>query len=366
MKNIYNNFTVIILLTVFTLLLVKNSNAGNEDRSGQAGGGELLINPWGRSSGWGLANSSSIRGIEATYLNIAGLAFTPKTEVIFARTEWLKGSGVNISSFGISQRVGESGVLGLSLMTMSFGEIEITKTELPDGGIGKFKPSLSNIGIAYSKAFSNSIFGGFNLKIINEAISNAKATGVAIDAGIQYITGEQEQIKFGVSMKNVGTKLRFGGDGLDKRALFDVNSPNQITVQQKSADYELPSLINIGASYDFLIFSGEDTTQVNHRVTLAANFTSNAFTKDQFSFGLEYSLKSILMLRGGYVFEKKSDKESDSYITDNTNVLTGPCAGMTIELPLNKDKSTTLGIDYSYRATNPFQGTHSFGVRINL
>jgi hypothetical protein len=361
MKKIYNNFTVVILMTVFTFLFFKNAGAGNEDRSGQAGATELLINPWGRSSGWGLSNSASIKGIESTYLNIAGLAFTPKTEVIFARTQWLKGSGININAFGFSQHVGESGVLGISLMTMSFGEIEITQVDQPEGGIGKFSPTLT-IGIAYSKAFSSSIFGGFNLKIINEAISNAKATGVALDAGIQYVTGEQEQIKFGVSMKNVGTKLRFGGDGLDIRGFLNPNDPNsQITVTQKSADYEMPSLINIGASYDFLIHSSVDTTLVNHRITLAANFTSNSFTKDQYSIGLEYSLKNILMLRGGYVFEKD--------ILDNlvsTNAYNGPCAGLTVELPLNKEKSTTLGIDYSYRTTNPFLGTHTFGVRINL
>lgn len=348
-------------MTAFTFLLYQNSFAGNEDRSGQAGANELLINPWGRSSGWGLANSASIHGIEATYLNIAGLAFTPKTEVIFAQTQWLKGSGVSISSFGLSQHVGESGVLGISLMTMSFGEIEITQEDLPEGGIGKFSPSLSNIGIAYSKAFSNSIYGGFNLKIITEKISNVTATGFGIDAGIQYITGEQEQIKFGVSMKNVGTKLRFGGDGLDMRAYFDVTEQSQITVQQKSADYELPSLINIGASYDFLIFGGVDSTTANHKITLAGNFTSNSFTKDQYSLGLEYSLKSLLMLRGGYVFEKD--------ILDNaksTNALSGPCGGLTVELPLSKDKATTLGIDYSYRHSNPFQGTHCIGIRINL
>jgi len=362
MKNFYNNFTVIILLTVFIFSVSKNSIAGNEDRTGQAGGFELLINPWGRSSGWGLSNSSSIRGIESTFLNIAGLAFTPKTEVIFDRTQWLKGSGVSVNSFGLSQRLGESGgVLGLSLMTMSFGDIEITQTDLPDGGIGKFKPSFSNIGLAYSKAFSDNIYGGLNFKVISEAISDAKASAIALDAGIQYVTGEQQQIKFGVSLKNVGSKLRFSGDGLKIRGYLKPEDPNQITLQQNSADYELPSLINIGASYDFLFFGAEDSTKADHRVTIAANFTSNSFSKDQYSIGVEYSLKSFLMLRGGYVFEK------DIYDNaKNTNAFTGPCAGLTVEIPMNKEKSTTFGVDYSYRATTAFEGTHSFGIRINL
>lgn len=362
MKKLYNNLTVIALITVFTFLIGKNAISGNEDRTGQAGGFELLINPWGRSSGWGLSNSASIRGIEATYLNIAGLAFTPKTEVIFARTQWMKGSGVNVSSFGLSQKLGESGgVLGLSLMTVSFGDIMITQTDLPEGGIGKFSPSFSNVGLSYAKAFSDNIYGGFNFKVINEAISDAKATAVAIDAGIQYVTGEQNQIKFGVSLKNVGSKLRYSGDGLKIRAYLDPSSPDQITLQQNSADYELPSLINIGASYDFLFFNSADSTIADHRVTLAANFTSNSFAKDQYSVGLEYSLKSFLMLRGGYVFEKDLLNNEK-----NTNAFTGPCGGLTVEIPLGKEKSTTFGVDYSYRHTKAFEGTHTIGVRINL
>ena len=39
-------------------LLISNGVwAGNEDRAGQAGAGEILINPWARSSAWGNANS---------------------------------------------------------------------------------------------------------------------------------------------------------------------------------------------------------------------------------------------------------------------------------------------------------------------
>ena len=34
-----------------------------------------------------------------------------------------------ISAFGIAQKVGESGVLGLSIMSMGFGDIEVTTTK---------------------------------------------------------------------------------------------------------------------------------------------------------------------------------------------------------------------------------------------
>ena len=36
-----------------------------------------------------------------------------------------------------------------------------------------------------------------------------------------------------------------------------------------------------------------------------------------------------------------------------------------VELPMGRS-GTTFGLDYSYRHTDPFQGSHSIGARINL
>ena len=54
---------------------------------------------------------SSTRGLESIYNNIGGLAYTPKTEIIFSRTSWLMGSDININTFGFAQNLGGNGVL---------------------------------------------------------------------------------------------------------------------------------------------------------------------------------------------------------------------------------------------------------------
>ena len=80
MKQIYR----IAFACVVSGILISSSNisfAGNPDRAGQAGASELLINPWARSSGWGGAGSGGIRGIEAMFGNVAGIAGIKKTEV---------------------------------------------------------------------------------------------------------------------------------------------------------------------------------------------------------------------------------------------------------------------------------------------
>ena len=188
--------------------------AGNGDRVGSAGGSELLINPWARSAAFADAGIACSNGLDAVFTNIAGLAFTDKTQIRFDRTNWLGGTGININAAGLAQRVSDNSVISVSIMSMSFGDIDITTVELPEGGIGQFSPTYSNFNVGYAREFSNSIYGGINLKVINEAIANVKATGVAIDAGIRYVTGEEDQIKFGITLKNVGPTMRFKGDGL--------------------------------------------------------------------------------------------------------------------------------------------------------
>src|SRR3972149_1283147 len=218
MKHTLKILTVILAGTIFA---GNNSFAGNKDRAGQAGASELLINPWARSSGWGGANIAGLRGLEGQFLNVAGTAFTRKTELLFSHTNYLKGSDITINAFGFSQKAGGSGVLALGFMSMNFGDIDVTTTEMPEGGLGNYPISFMNIGLSYAKGFTDHIFGGMCMRVINQAIPDAKAGGVALDAGIQYVAGKQNNVKFGISLKNVGPKMQFRGDGLSFRDLLD-------------------------------------------------------------------------------------------------------------------------------------------------
>lgn len=329
--------------------------AGNPDRAGQAGASELLINPWARSSGLHGVNSSTVQGIEATRLNVGGLSFVRKTQVVFANTMWLKGSDVSINALGFAQKLGENSVLGLNVMAMGFGEIPVTTESDPEGLSGAtFSPQLLNIGIAYARAFSESIHVGAQATLVNEGIADAGASGIAFDMGIQYVTGPKNNIHFGIALRNIGTPMRFKGDGL----AYQLNSPQgyNFTIDQRTDKYEMPSQLNIGAAYDFHFGT-------KHALSFMGNFTSNSFTKDQLGAGLEYSFNKMLMLRAAYRYEKGITKTLDS--AERTTAFTGLSAGISLEVPFKED-GPSIGIDYSFRATNPYDNTHSIGVRINL
>ncbi len=355
MKTLYKNL-IVILIVALLFPIAGSTFAGNRDRSGQAGATELLINPWARSSGWASANMSRVRGLEAIWGNVAGTAFTPKTQLIFSNTQWLKGTGTNIMSFGLSQHVGDVGSISLSVMSMSFGEIDIRTVDNPDESQGTYSPSLMNISIAYAKSFSNSIYAGIVLKVISESIADVSAVGVAIDAGIQYVTGADEQISFGIALKNVGPKMTFSGDGLSLRTLI-AGQETSFTMEQRSMAFEMPAQLNIGAAYDFLF-------PKDYRLTLAGNFTSNSFSRDQFALGLEFSLKDYVQLRGGYTYEKGMFEETTS--VENINISNGFSGGISVQVPLNKEKGSYIGIDYTYRESQSFNGNHTFGIIFNF
>lgn len=331
-------------------------NAGNEDRVGSSGASHLLVNPWARSSAIGDAGIASTNGIEATYINIAGLAFADKTQIKFNYTNWMgSNAGISFNSAGFSQRISESDVIAVSVQSMNFGDIPITTVANPEGEIGFFSPRASIFNIGYARAFSASIYGGINFKVISENISNLKATGMAMDAGIRYVTGEKDHIKFGITLKNVGPVMRYKGDGLAQQATY-LSTEYVASLEERSGAFEMPSLLGIGGSYDF-IFDDKN------KLTMALGFTANSFSNDQYRIGFDYGMvaeKLAFNLRAGFVYEK------NLFSAENrSNALVGPTAGFSVDALVGKNKSA-LGIEYTTRFAGVFGIIHTIGATINL
>ena len=369
MKKLASNFSCTLALC---LAVAQLAIAGNDSKRGQGGASQLTINPWARSSGMGGANAGGIRGLESMNMNIAGLAYLKSTSLIFSTVDYLRGTDIRVNSLAFGTPLSGSGVLGMSVSAVSLGNFVETTYELPEGTGNTFKPSFYNIAVGYSKKFSKSITGGILLRAVYEGIANVNAFGVGFDAGIQYQTGEKDAFKFGVTIQNVGPKMQYRGEGLSFRGSRDAIG---LTVASKSQASELPSLINISTTYDIV------STDL-YRVTGAFAFTSNSYTKDNIVPGAEFAFRDLFMVRAGYVFKQKFSFSQGS----STDAHTGLCAGATFNVPLSRNKTSgevelettveadakpkknpiALGIDYSFRATAPFNGTHSLGVIVSF
>ena len=345
-----------ILITAFlSLAIIPMLYAGNEDRVGSAGAAHLLVNPWARSSAIGDAGYAQINGLEATYTNIAGLAYTDKTQIKFNYSNWMGSAGVSFNSAGIAQRISEEGVIAISVQSMNFGDIPITTVENPEGNIGFFSPRTNIFNVGYARKFSSSISGGINFKVISESISNMKANGIAIDAGIRYVTGEEDQLKFGITLKNVGPVMRYSGDGLAQQVEY-TSTGFIASLEERSATFEMPSLLCIGGSYDFIF-------NENNKLNLALGFTANSFSNDQYRVGLDYGMtneKMAFNLRAGYVYEKNLLN-----VENRSNALIGPSAGFSIDALVGKNK-TALGLEYCARFAGVFGTIHTIGATISL
>lgn len=350
MKKIYFSF---LIFSAITCLLLAPLYGGNPDRQGEAGAYELLMNPWARSAGLHSMPTSMVRGVEAMRLNVAGLSRINRLEVVAGHAIYLQGTDINMNALGIATKVGESGALGISLMALDFGDIRETTVDQPEGTGATFSPQFFNIGLGYAYTFENKISVGIAFRAVSESINDLSAFGFAIDAGVQYVTGEEDNFKFGIALRNVGTPMQYTGEGLATQ----LNIPGggyELTLDQRAAAYELPSMLNIGLSYDFLI--GE-----KNRLTALGNFTSNSFSRDQIGGGIEYSLNELFMLRAGYRFEMGVDTEVEEPI------YTGLSAGASVDVPISRSNpDLRLGIDYAYRATKVWDGTHNISVRINI
>lgn len=349
----------IAIIGLALLASVTQVLAGNPQRAGQAGATQLLVNTWGRSSGFNGINIGSTSGIESVITNPAGLALTRRTELVFAHTRYLVGSDVNVNSFGFSQALKRAGVIGLYLTAFDLGTFIRTTEDNPEGELGTFSPTFMNLGLTYGRKFTDHISVGATIKIVHESINNAGANGVAFDAGVQYRTNlgkdslHNDKLKIGICLRNIGSTMRYGGDGLSFRANRD---PNFTSISSRpTAKFEMPSVLAMGVSYDF--YAGDD-----HRITPLAAFVSNSFTRDNIGVGLEYGFKKYFMIRYSFLYEKDVTNES------RTTAWTGHGLGGTFEIPfkVGKDRYSSFGLDYSYRSTNPFNGTHVMGVRIDL
>lgn len=352
MKYYFRNLSNALAILAALLMCSTALYAGNPDRTGAAGGMQLLVNPWARSNALAGANVADGTPVESMFLNVGGLAFVEQTEINFTNVNYLSGSEISINSVGLAQRIGETSALGLAVTSYGFGDIRRTTTQTPEGDGTVFNVGMLNIGLSYAKAFSNSIYGGISLKVLNESVADMKSTGVAIDAGIKYVTGDRDQVKFGITLKNVGPPMSFSGDGLS----FETIAPDDeyfTTVEWRSDKYELPSLVSIGFSYDFLFSE-------SHNLTLHGAFTANSFSYDNFMLAADYNFNRMFYLRAGYHYEPGIFSDND-----RRYVYTGPSFGGGLQFTFGENK-TRISVDYAYRASQPFKGTHAIGARIHV
>ena len=345
--------------------LAMAAKAGNTDRIGEAGAYELLINTQARTMGLMGINSANVRGIDALGSNIAGLAHNKGLSVFSNYTSWLSATGTSLFNVGVGGEISNGNNIGFSIGYMTFGEIPRTTTINPEP-LSTFSPFYLNLGLSYARVFGKGVRAGITGKLINESINNLSASGFALDAGMQYTTGEKEDFHFGVFVRNLGFPMKYSGDGLILNRPVPLGSAQyDLPFYNRAAKFELPTQFSIALSKDFYFGdkpSGSDVfCKPMHRLSASTNFVYNGFTPNNYGLGFEYALREMISLRLGFLYEDNTfNKET------TTRAHMGFAGGVSYDLKVGKDRRktknpTVLEISYNYRPSHVFGGTHNFG-----
>ncbi|MBI1806043.1 MAG: PorV/PorQ family protein [Ignavibacteria bacterium] len=321
--------------------------AGRGDKAGTAAASELLIPVGARSIALAGSSLATISGVEAIYWNPAGLArSSAKTNLLLSHMSYLADIGVDYIAAGSS--LSDVGRIGLTIKTLSFGDVKVTTEDQPDGTGEKTSPTFMIIGGTFARQISDRIAVGITMNFVFERMARVSATDIAFNAGVQYSgLGGLEGLSVGVAVKNIGPSMRFGGGGLIRTA--QVNDANRQTssVRIQAAAADLPSTIEIGLGYTVSV-AGEG------RMNFASTFQNNNFSDDEYKIGAEYIFNEVLFVRGGAAFS--SEDEGREYIF-------GPTAGVGISATI---RDAEVSVDYAYRSVKYFTGNHVFTIAMGF
>jgi hypothetical protein len=343
MNNIKN---LAAFLLVFALLHLGAAPgfAGNEGRVGTAGALELLIPVGSRGTALSGSMNAMITGAEAIHWNPAGMARTSGVEAMFSNLRYI--ADIDLNYFAVSANFEDIGAFGLSLRSLSFGDIPITTVANPEGTGGTYSPRYITGGLTFSRAFTDRILGGFTFKFISERIERTSASGVALDFGVQYLS--EVGLKLGVALKNLGPSISYDGPDLEFFAPVTGQEPGSRprAVRLAGAEFELPSTLEIGIGYDYRVTE-------EHVVSVMGTFQNANLGSDEYRAGLEYAFSDQFFLRGGYMMLGTNDDEN----------IYGATFGAGVVLPL---ETTSITFDYAYRVTDFFDGSQWFTFKIGF
>ncbi|MBI5476053.1 MAG: PorV/PorQ family protein [Ignavibacteriales bacterium] len=340
-----NYITVVLLLLVPLMLTVDLAYSGSETRVGTAGASEIIIPVGSRGSALSGSINALASGVEAIYWNPAGVSNQGSVEAMFSSLSYI--ADIKLNYFAISSSFGDAGTFGFAIRSLSFGDIPITTTALPEGTGGTYSPNFITGSLTYSRAFTDRIHGGFTVKMISENIVRTSAVGVAFDFGVQYIS-KDIGLKLGVAMKNLGPNMTYDGPDMESFVSIPGQEPGsrQRALRLPGASFELPSTLEIGLGYDYKVAD-------QHMLTFAGDFQNTNFGNDEYRMGVEYGFNNMFFVRGGYMLFGK---------TNDDNIY-GPTFGAGINIPV---EGSTIILDYAYRHAKYFDANQWFTIKLAL
>jgi hypothetical protein len=245
-----------------------------------------------------------VNDVSSIYWNPAGLTgVKPHGAVGFVHANWLAGLDFNFAAVVI--QMGQVGVLGISVTSLSMPDMEV-RTEFEPEGTGEFFSAMDlALGLSYARSITDRLSVGFTSKYVRQQIWHMTASTVAFDLGILFRT-DFDWLIMGMSISNFGPKVQYVGK--DIFINFDFNPDEfgdneNVFANLQTDKWDLPLLFRYGVAVNLL------NQEINQLILSIEGRHPNDNTEN-ISMGLEYGFLRRFFLRGGYqaIFEADSEK----------------------------------------------------------
>ncbi len=216
------------------------------------------------------------------YTNPAGIA--SQSSFGIATSNHFLGAGVNQAFLGAVLPTGSGGAFGLSVNTLSSGEMEV-RTEFQPLGTGqRFYATNIASGLTYAKKLSDMFSFGITLKHVYEQLAQYNNHTVAADLGFLYST-DFKDLNFAVVLQNFGGNSSLSGDDLE--VTFNrVGNPS-------TDNYTIPTIFKLGAS---MVPYKTD----NYALLVSFELNHPSDNAENYRIGAEFDYRDLFFLRGGY------------------------------------------------------------------
>ncbi|MBN2279534.1 MAG: PorV/PorQ family protein [Candidatus Marinimicrobia bacterium] len=343
------NKNILKITSLLILILFSQVVFASGSRVGTAAAPELLIPMGARNVSLGCSDIANVTGTDAIYWNPAGLSYIKQAEATFSYLKYF--ADMNVAYIATGIKMGQLGAVGISIQSLNIGKIKVTTIEAPEGTGQEITPDYLTAGLTYSKKLTNKVAFGSNAKIISENIGNMSATAFAIDLGLQYHT--EFGLDFGITMKNIGTDMKFDGPEIEFNSDIPFANPNATTRKTKldMASNELPTSMNMGLAY---------TRKFSDAVAASCygQYSKNTLDMDRMNLGGEVNLNNLLFLRAGYIYNiYPEDWEWDKDAQFNFSY------GLGLNLMVS---GTKVYFDYAFRPMELFDANQYFSISVGF
>lgn len=321
---------MIVIVGLFTSLSL------GQTKIAQTGLNFLGVSSDARSSGMGDAVNSLTGFSGALSHNPSSMAdIQTFVSSSFSINNWIADIKYLSASVILSPFSGEYGVIGFSLQSVDYGDVEGTinnpydPTGYTDTGI--LQPTAMAFGIGYAKMLNDKFGVGAQIRFAYQSLGESyvpfengtrlkenKVNAIAYDFGTFYKTGIKS-ITFGMSVRNFSKEVKFEEEG-----------------------FQLPLIFTVGISanlFDFIDLAGSD-----HSLLLSIDSTHPRSHPEQIKIGAEYKFMNMITLRGGYI---GGNDEEDF------------CFGLGVAY-------YGIELDYAYTPFGVFVDVQRFTARISL